>query len=57
MPEFGSCFYTAENIASVSGVLAVVVQGVFLSATFWPIVASRQTMEHVWHTVEWLYTT
>ena len=51
------CFYTAENLVNVSGVLAVVVQGVFLSATFWPVVASRQTMEHVWHTVEWLYTT
>ncbi|KAL1526310.1 hypothetical protein AB1Y20_015027 [Prymnesium parvum] len=50
------CYYTCENIAQVSGVLAVVVQGTFLSATFWPIVASRQTMEHVWHTVEWVYT-
>ena len=41
-----------SQVCTVSGVLAVVVQGVFLSATFWPIIVSRETMEHVWHTVE-----
>jgi NhaP-type Na+/H+ or K+/H+ antiporter len=36
-----ACFYTAEGIFGVSGVLAVVTTGVTLAATFWPIVISR----------------
>ena len=48
---------SARARSQVSGVLAVVCMGVFLAATFWPIVCSRETMEHVWHTLEWLFNT
>ncbi len=41
----------------MSGVLAVVCMGALLAATFWNIVLSRETMEHVWHTLEWLFNT
>lgn len=52
-----SCFYVAEAVCGVSGVLAVVTMGVGLSATFWPLVCSRDTMEHVWHIYEWILNT
>ena len=51
------CFYVAEGVLQVSGVLAVVTMGVLLAATFWPLVCSRSTMENVWHTFEWLLNT
>jgi hypothetical protein len=42
-----ACFYMAENTAiDVSGVLAVVVQGTFLAATAWPVIADKSTMTH-----------
>jgi NhaP-type Na+/H+ or K+/H+ antiporter len=41
------CFYVAEGMLEVSGVLAVVTMGVLLAATFWPLVCSRSTMENV----------
>ena len=50
-----ACFYVAEGMLHVSGVLAVVCMGTFLAATFWPMVCSRASMEHVWHTVRLLY--
>ena len=52
-----SCFYVAEGVLGVSGVLAVVTMGTFLAATFWPLIISRSTMEHVWHCLEWLFNT
>ena len=52
------CFYIAEMTSlDVSGVLAVVVQATFLAAFASPVIASRSTMTHVWHTIEWLFLT
>ena len=50
-------FYVAEAICGVSGVLAVVTMGVGLSATFWPFVCSKETMQHTWHIFEWILNT
>ena len=52
-----TCFYVCEAVCGVSGVLGVVTMGVGLSATFWPMVCSRETMEHVWHIFEWILNT
>ena len=50
------CLLVATHLLRLSAHCALhttrYVPGTFLSATFWPIVASRQTMEHVWHTIE-----
>ena len=43
--------------AGFSGVLAVVVQGTFIAAFCWPLIANREAMENVWHTLEWMWNT
>ena len=55
---FGSylVFYIAENsFLAVSGTLAVVVQGLFLSATAWPLLVNHEATMEMWHTVEWSF--
>lgn len=48
-------FYIAESTSlRVSGTLAVVVQGLFLSATAWPLLVNQEATMEVWHTVEWV---
>ena len=47
------CFYVAEGVLHVSGVLAVVSMGAGLGATFWPLICSKETMQGVWHIFEW----
>ena len=48
-----TCFYVAEGVCHVSGVLAVVSMGAGLGATFWPLICSKETMQGVWHIFEW----
>jgi len=51
------CFYCAERIFHVSGVLAVVTAAHVLAKYVWPWVCSKETMRVTWHTIEFLGNT
>jgi NhaP-type Na+/H+ or K+/H+ antiporter len=51
------CFYVAEAIFAASGVMAVVVMGMFLCMTFWTVSAEPEIFNGTWHTLEWCFNT
>ena len=51
------CFYVAEGIFAASGVMSVVVMGMFLCYTFFTVLADPDVLHHTWHILEWCYNT
>eukprot|EP00927_Polykrikos_kofoidii_P054532 TRINITY_DN48942_c0_g1_i1.p1 TRINITY_DN48942_c0_g1~~TRINITY_DN48942_c0_g1_i1.p1 ORF type:complete len:1019 (+),score=174.71 TRINITY_DN48942_c0_g1_i1:60-3116(+) len=50
-------FFIAESELGTSGVLATVTSGVVLARSAWPRFASRETMETVWESIEFVGNT
>jgi NhaP-type Na+/H+ or K+/H+ antiporter/carbonic anhydrase len=50
-------FFLAESESKSSGVLCTVASGILLAKYAWPVVISHETLENVWHTVEYFGNT
>ncbi len=50
-------YFVGEQIFKASGVLSSVFSGLFLAYLVWPHVVSREAMENVWHTIEFIGNT
>eukprot|EP00656_Telonema_subtile_P050975 TRINITY_DN6740_c0_g1_i1.p1 TRINITY_DN6740_c0_g1~~TRINITY_DN6740_c0_g1_i1.p1 ORF type:complete len:785 (+),score=195.09 TRINITY_DN6740_c0_g1_i1:165-2519(+) len=50
-------FFVGEHVAGVSGVLACVTTGVVIAAYGWPLIDSREALQHVWHVLEFMGNT
>jgi len=50
-------FFLAESESSSSGVLCTVATGLILAKYAWPVVISHETLENVWHAIEYFGNT
>jgi NhaP-type Na+/H+ or K+/H+ antiporter len=50
-------FFTAEEFAGVSGVLATVAAALVMASSGWPHFVSRETMGSIWHVIEYIGNT
>ena len=50
-------YTVGEGVFKTSGVLSTVFAGIVMGAAMWPSVVSREAMEHVWHSIEFILNT